>query len=193
MSSRLAACSAVSSRHARRDAPISQRACERRGRPPHRPHGSAAASASLEPVSFFLGKVIFGHRDRRAKWAREPKVLSRRDSTPVQNARKTRAIGAASGKSTAEISGGRRQIPCIGAFRRVDLVSMTVPSVGPVVAPSDAASCWRPGICNVPRAVVALDFEFVAAAGERPVPCARAACSASRTARPTNRDVRPCR
>jgi hypothetical protein len=54
---------------------------------------------SVEPLSCFLGKVIFEHRDRTSKWARDPKVLSGRDSTPVPNARKTRAVGAASGKS----------------------------------------------------------------------------------------------
>jgi hypothetical protein len=34
-----------------------------------------------------------------AKWARNQKVLSPRDLTPAQNARKTCAVGAASGKS----------------------------------------------------------------------------------------------
>ena len=65
------------------------------------PRGTQAEKGpfSVELVSCFLGKVIFEHRDRTSKWARDPKVLSGRDSTPVQNARKTRAVGAASGKS----------------------------------------------------------------------------------------------
>ena len=68
---------------------IEDRVVTRRGKRPF----------SVELVSCFLGKVIFGHRGRGAKWARDPKVLSRRDLTPAQNARKARAVGVAPGKS----------------------------------------------------------------------------------------------
>jgi hypothetical protein len=64
-----------------------------------------SAFMSVEPVSCFLGKVILGHRDRPPKRARDKRVLSRRDSTPAENARKTGAFGAASGKSLRDPNG----------------------------------------------------------------------------------------
>jgi hypothetical protein len=50
---------------------------------------------SVEPVSCFLGKVIFGHRDRTFKWARKQKCLIAETKRPRRTPAKRERAGTA--------------------------------------------------------------------------------------------------